>query len=128
MAQSDDPWRFLATPDAPAGMISIGNIDLYSRPSVKNADGTTSSVRSISFESEGKEVLIPTVSDDGKILSDDEAIELFERTGKHLGIFDSPETANEYARQLHEQQDDIKSNRMKLTPEQASKSGAMAFR
>lgn len=89
----------------PAGMIEQGNIDLTNRPVVRNADGTVSTVRSISVEIDGQEVLIPTVSDEGRILSDEEAVQQYRRTGKHLGKFSSVKAANRHARRIHQEQE-----------------------
>ena len=86
------------------GMLEAGNIDLSNRPIVRNPDGTISTVRSIGVNLGGKEYLLPTVSDDGKILSTDEAVQQFRDTGKHLGVFDSPEASTNYAQSLHNQQ------------------------
>lgn len=89
---------------APEGQVRAGNIDLGRRPVVRNPDGTISTVRSMSVSFGGPEVLIPTVSDDGRVLSAQEAIDLYRQTGKHLGMFASPNLATAYAQRLHEQQ------------------------
>lgn len=95
-----------AAPDGDfKGLIEKGNIDLAARPVVKNADGTISTVRSMSFEdNSGREILVPTVSPDGKILSNREAMELYGKTGQHLGKFDNADDATAYAEALHESQ------------------------
>lgn len=87
-----------------------GNIDLNNRPVVKNPDGSVSTVRSISVNMDGKEVLIPTVIG-GRVVSDKDAINHYRRTGQHLGIFDSIDEANTYAEQLHKQQEQLYGNR-----------------
>lgn len=59
----------------------------------------------MSFEEDGREILIPTVSDDGQILTEDQAIALYRRTGRHLGIFRNSQDATAFARRLHEDQE-----------------------
>jgi hypothetical protein len=85
------------------GQIEGGNIDLTKRPQVKNADGSTSTVRSLSFNDGKAEVLIPTVVGD-KVVSDKEAIDNYYATGQHLGKFKTPSAATAYALKLHESQ------------------------
>ncbi|MEQ1952088.1 phage tail tip lysozyme [Mesorhizobium yinganensis] len=94
------------------GLKAPGNIDLAARPVVTNADGSISTVRSMSFEEDdGTEVLVPTISPDGKALSDDEAISLYRKTGQHLGKFDTPEHATAYAERLHAAQEEFYTTR-----------------
>lgn len=90
----------------PPGMVSPGNIDLAKRPVVKNPDGTISTLRSMSFQDQDKrEVLIPTLDDDGAELSPEQAIQKYRNTGQHLGKFDSTDSANAYAKQLSRDQE-----------------------
>ena len=87
---------------SPDGLIEPGNIDLYAQPEVANPDGTTSTVDSFSVNFDGLEYLLPTVTPDGRHLSPDEAVAEFQKTGRHLGVFASPDKATAFAKRLHE--------------------------
>jgi hypothetical protein len=77
-----------------------GNIDLTRQPRVLNPDGSISTVRSMSANFDGEEVLIPTTVG-GRVVSDEEAIQEYLRTRRHLGKFKTPQEATAYADQLH---------------------------
>lgn len=48
-------------------------------------------------------MLLPSVTPDGRHLaSDDDIINEYRRTGRHLGSFGSPEAASSYAQELHD--------------------------
>jgi diguanylate cyclase (GGDEF)-like protein len=119
LAPQDDPRRKkpqaarpalidLDAPDTSSagadGQIEPGNIDLAHRPRVKNPDGSISTVRSMSVGIDGREVLLPTVSEDGRIMPDSEAVAQYRKTGRHLGIFRDPASATAYAERLHREQ------------------------
>ena len=107
ISQFDDNALANNTMAQPMGQFGQGNIDLTNRPVVQNQDGTISTVRSMSFNDGTNEILIPTVSNDGRIMSPDEAIAEYDRTGQHLGKFATPEEATRYAESLHNQQDQM---------------------
>jgi hypothetical protein len=90
--------------NTPPGQIAPGNIDLNNRPVVKNADGSISTVRSITItDDKGQATLIPTVIN-GKVVSSPQAIQHFKKTGENLGTFSDEASADAYAQQLHEDQ------------------------
>ena len=59
------------------------------------------------------EVLVPMVSDDGKIMSHDESVKNYYKTGKYLGVFANSESATEYAKKLHDEQAEMYKSHMK---------------
>lgn len=96
-------------PQNPKGQTSPGNINVLDRPIVHNPDGSSSTVRSMSYGDDRGEHLIPTVSDgaDGRaphVMGNKEAIAYAQRTGQNLGNFDNPNDATAYAQSLHLQQ------------------------
>ena len=98
--------RALATVEKEIGQYGEGNIDLYNRPIYKNADGTISTVDSVTFQVDDKFVVLPTIVKDenGKpkrLESDEEIWAHYEKTGEYLGEFDTLDESNAYANKLH---------------------------
>lgn len=79
-----------------------GNIPLTARPLVKNADGSTSTVLTSSFNDGFHEVCYTPIIN-GRIYKDADARQYYLTTGQHLGKFASGNTANAvtYAQNLH---------------------------
>lgn len=102
--------QFLAGNTPPPGMLEVGNIDL-GNPRLRGRDGSISS--SMSFNEDGKEVLIPTMSEDGsRTLSAADAIAQYKTTKQFIGKFDTPENATAYAQQVADEQ----AKRVRITP------------
>lgn len=88
------------------GLVTPGNIDLMNRPRVVNPEGGISTVLSRGMNINGEEVLLPMVTNEGRILpqtpaGDEEAKQIYLKTGKHLGKFQDVASSNAYAQALH---------------------------
>jgi hypothetical protein len=90
-----------------ADLIEAGNIDLLSRPKVKNPDGSYSTVYSMGVGIEnGYTMNIPRVVN-GKVVSEEEAKRFSRETGQHLGIYRTEGAAKKAAELLHNDQADL---------------------
>lgn len=95
--------------DSPQPLVR-GNIDLKARPIAQTTSvsgrqpDATATVMSMSIGVDGREVLIPRVSDDGRIMSEQEAVDTFFRTGRMLGVFRNVADANAAAERIHQDQ------------------------
>jgi hypothetical protein len=114
--QQRQPSPYMAEPN-PQGLVEPGNLSIWNRPIVENADGSHSSEYSTSFtDDQGREVLVPTIvngrflTPDGKKPPENSPQEraMFQRawkhyqdTGEHLGKFASAADADRYANILH---------------------------
>lgn len=98
-----------AMTDKEIGQYGEGNVDLYNRPVLKNADGSISTVDSVTFQIDDKFVLLPTIVRDEygnpkRLTTGEEILAHYKKTGEYLGEFDSLEEANIYANRLHNAQ------------------------
>lgn len=105
------------------GRYGKGNIDLNNRKVVHNKDGSISTERSFSVNIDGKETLLPTVIN-GRIVSEDEAIDHYYKTGEHLGRFDTIEEADAYAEELHNRQNEFYGKKKNNSPKETIKVGS----
>lgn len=90
------------------GQLQHGTVNLFNQPKVTNPDGSVSTVDSVSVNLDGKEVLLPTVTPDGRHFTGTleertaQAVAEYQKTGQHLGMFETPEAATAFAQQLHQ--------------------------
>lgn len=95
-------------------MLEPGNVEIFKRPVLKNADDSVSTTVSIGINDHGQEVLIPAVVNGKKLFTIGadgrpdfrEAIKHYLTTGEHLGKFDTPANSDAYANALHNAQTD----------------------
>jgi len=103
------------TPLAPPGLDKVPmpqarpdgapTMDPGSQPAVQNANGEISTVRTMGFEDNGRQVNVPSVpAEGGRIMSNDEAYQRYKDTGRHLGKYDTIEQAGAAAERLHQQE------------------------
>ncbi len=96
--------------DSQVNKYGRGNIDLTNRPIYKNPDGTISTVASYTMGIDGKHYVLPSIVRDAngnakKLETEDDVFNHFKNTGEYLGVFDTQEEADEYAQNLHIEQE-----------------------
>lgn len=96
------PREIYPSPLDGLGITQPGNVNLYDQPRVMNPDGSRSTVDSWGVNIDGQELLLPSVTPDGRHLRTlDDVTAEYRRTGRHLGAFDSVDHSNSYASRLH---------------------------
>jgi hypothetical protein len=89
------------------GQMEAPSFDFRAQPIVKNADGSVSTIRSFSIERDGREILLPSIAEDGRSFDvntqegRDAAVKEYESTGRHLGIYSGPDAATAAAERFH---------------------------
>jgi len=90
-----------------------GNIDLTKQPRVPfPGSNKIATVFSVGVNINGREYLLPAVTPDGRLLIDmngeadvNMVVEEFNKTGRHLGVFNSPEESTSFAKKLSKDYD-----------------------
>lgn len=80
--------------------VAPGNLDLNSLPSIKNPDGSLAPRTIVVPGKNGQSVVIPLVGPQGQLLSQQDAMKYYLGSGKHLGIFKTPDAAAAYNQTL----------------------------
>lgn len=80
--------------------VQPGNLDLNSLPAIKNPDGSMAPRTTIVPDGKGHSVIIPLVGPQGQVLSQQDATKYYMGSGKHLGVFKTPESAAAYQQVL----------------------------
>ncbi len=110
----------------PAGLLIPGDIDPRDRKVFKDADGKIVTMNSMVFEIDGgRAIVVPGIDDKGKKLTPEQAMKQATDSGKNLGIFDSRENAEYYAKSLSAQQDRLYSDNPKPRAPQGQQRSAV---
>lgn len=105
------------------GLLTPGTLDPFKRPALQYPEDDDGSTSSVSFERDGKEILIPTTFEDtpgagARRHSVEQSIKHYDATGQHLGIFGSADAADAFAKSLDaEQQRRTAADAERVTPE-----------
>ena len=89
---------------APIGLSEPGNLDLNARKVYNGSAGDYRTENSMSISTDRGEALIPTVVN-GRQLTEQGAIDHYLSTGQNLGMFKTPQAADQYAQALHLRQE-----------------------
>jgi hypothetical protein len=82
---------------------SEGNIDVSSRKTIKLSNGEIELFKPMAFRNAGKVIVVPTITEGGKLLTESGAINKYFETGMHLGIFDDMSEAKVRIEQLEKE-------------------------
>ena len=94
--------------EVPGAPVVPGNIDLYNRPVVKNADGTISTVQTMTDQDvDGMWINYPSIGPNGERWTREQAWQYYLATGQHLGKYRTLDEAVQAAIALHEDQADL---------------------
>ena len=82
---------------------TLGNMDTTSRKPIKLSNGEIELFKPMAFRNSGKVIVVPMITDGGKLLTESGAINKYFETGMHLGIFNNMTDAKRLIEELEEQ-------------------------